>query len=157
MLVMKIQTGDALAFTHASQAWGRHFSLPWVPVDNSLRDYVHGKGPHLQGWSWSTLGNEGAPRDIAAAYLFLALFVVSLFRRWPWSARVLILVMTIAPIATGLVQSMGRYVLAAWPGFGVAAELPGERRRWILGVAVAALIALSVAVLHDWSHGLFIA
>ena len=157
MLVLKVQTGDALAFSHASQAWGRHFSLPWTPVNNSLRAYIHGTGPKLQGWSWSTLGNEGSPRDIVAAYLFLALFVVSLFRRWPWSARVLLLVMTIAPIATGLVQSMGRYVLAAWPAFGVAAELPGERYRWLLAVPAVILIVLSVAVLHDWSHGLFIA
>ena len=82
---------------------------------------------------------------------------MSLWRPWPWSARLLILTMTLAPIATGIVQSMSRYVLAAWPAFGVAADLPATVRERVLGGVTLILIALSVAVLHDWSHGFFVA
>jgi dolichyl-phosphate-mannose-protein mannosyltransferase len=157
MVVMKQQAGNALAFSTGAQGWGRHFSLPWVPVNQSLRQYIRGSGPALQGWSWSTLATVGSPRDVAATYVFLFLFVVSMFRSWPWAARALIFTMTVAPITTGLVQSMDRYVLAAWPAFGVAAEVPRAWRPWLLGGVTAVLIALSVAVLHDWSRGLFIA
>ena len=157
MLVMKEQTGSALAFTRGSERWGRHLSVPWTPVNTSLRTYIRGIGPPLQGWSGSTLSILGSPRDIAATYLFLAIFLVSLWRRWPWSARMLILTMTLAPIATGIVQSMGRYVLAAWPAFGVAADLPIRHRGRILGGITVIFAALSVMVLHDWSRGYFIA
>jgi hypothetical protein len=157
MLVMKVQAGNALAFTTGPEAWGRHLALPWAPVDATLRTYLHGGGPALAGWSWATASPIGSPRDVVATYLFLALFVVSLWRSWPWSARALILTMTLAPIATGLVQSMSRYVLAAWPAFGVAADIPIAWRRVVLGTVTVGLIALSVGILHDWSHGLFIA
>ncbi len=157
MLVMRLQTGNALAFTTGSEAWGRHLTVPWGPVDASLRAYLHGNGPALQGWAWSTLSTLGSPRDVVATYLFLALFVLSLWRPWPWSARALILVMILAPITTGIVQSMSRYVLAAWPAFGVAADIPASWRPRILGVVTLVLIAMSVAVLHDWSRGFFVA
>jgi len=157
MLVMKQQTGSAFAFTRGSEAWGRHLAVPWTPVNTTLRAYLHGTGPRLGGWSGSTASALGSVRDVVATYLFLALFVVSLWRPWPWSARILILTMTLAPIATGIVQSMSRYVLAAWPAFGVAADLPATVRARLLGVVTFILIALSVAVLHDWSHGYFIA
>ena len=157
MLVLKLQAGDAFAFSSGTQQWGRHVTLPWVPVNDAARAYLHGTGPPLAGWSWTTIDNTGSPRDLVATYLFLALFIVSVFRKWSWGARALILTMTLAPIATGIVQSMARYVLAAWPGFGVAAELPGKRRAWVLVPVVAVLVYLSVGVLHDWSRGLFIA
>jgi len=157
MLVMRQQTGSALAFTRGSEAWGRHLALPWTPVDTTLRAYLHGTGPRLGAWSGSTASALGSARDVVATYLFLALFVVSLFRPWPWSARVLILTMTLAPIVTGIVQSMSRYVLAAWPAFGVAADLRASERARVLRVVTLISIVLSVAVLHDWSRGYFIA
>ncbi|TML79061.1 MAG: hypothetical protein E6G04_06765 [Actinobacteria bacterium] len=157
MLVMKQQTGSALAFTRGSEAWGRHLTVPWTPVNTTLRAYLHGTGPRLGGWSGSTASALGSVRDVVATYVFLFLFLVSLWRPWPWSARILILTMTLAPMATGIVQSMSRYVLAAWPAFGVAADVPATVRSRVLGVVTLILIALSVAVLHDWSHGYFIA
>jgi len=157
MLVMKQQTGSAFAFTRGSEAWGRHLAAPWTPVNTTLRAYLHGTGPRLGGWSGSTASALGSVRDVVATYLFLFLFLVSLWRPWPWSARILILTMTLAPMATGIVQSMGRYVLAAWPAFGVAADVPATVRARMLGVVTLILIMLSVAVLHDWSHGYFIA
>ena len=135
MLVMKQQTGSALAFTRGSEAWGRHLTVPWTPVNTTLRAYLHGTGPRLGGWSGST-----------------ALTACS-----TPGTRILILTMTLAPMATGIVQSMSRYVLAAWPAFGVAADVPATVRSRVLGVVTLILIALSVAVLHDWSHGYFIA
>ena len=157
MLVMKQQTGSALAFTRGSEAWGRHLTVPWTPVNTTLRAYLHGTGPRLGGWSGSTASALGSVRDVVATYVFLFLFLVSLWRPWPWSARILILTMTLAPMATGIIQSMSRYVLAAWPAFGVAADVPATVRSRVLGVVTLILIALSVAVLHDWSHGYFIA
>ena len=157
MLVMKQQTGSALAFTRGSEAWGRHLTVPWTPVNTTLRAYLHGTGPRLGGWSGSTASALGSVRDVVATYVFLFLFLVSLWRPWPWSARILILTMTLAPMGTGIVQSMSRYVLAAWPAFGVAADVPATVRSRVLGVVTLILIALSVAVLHDWSHGYFIA
>ncbi|TMK80329.1 MAG: hypothetical protein E6G46_09495 [Actinobacteria bacterium] len=151
---MKQQTGSAFAFTRGSEAWGRHLAAPWTPVNTTLRAYLHGTGPRLGGWSGSTASALGSVRDVVATYLFLFLFLVSLWRPWPWSARILILTMTLAPMATGIVQSMGRYVLAAWPAF---ADVPATVRARMLGVVTLILIMLSVAVLHDWSHGYFIA
>jgi hypothetical protein len=158
MIVLRQQAGDAFAFTHGSEGWGRHLSLPWGPVNATLRAYVHGGGPHLQGWSWSTLSALGSPRDLIATYLFLALFIVSVVRPWPWSARAFILAMVLMPLATGIVQSMSRYVLAAWPAFAVAADVvPARARRSALGIATVAFVVVSIGVLRDWSNGLFIA
>jgi hypothetical protein len=69
----------------------------------------------------------------------------------------LILVMTLLPLVTGVISGTSRYVLAAWPGFGVMADIPPRFRPWLLGLWAAASIVLSVAVIHDWAEGLLIA
>jgi hypothetical protein len=99
---------------------------------------------------------EGSPRDVLAAYLFLGLSLVALFRPWPWSARAHLAIMTLVPLSTGVTIAMNRYVLAAWPGFAVAAELVERAPKWVRALLVAMLTAGTIAVVHDWSRGFLV-
>jgi mannosyltransferase PIG-V len=156
VLAQHVQAHDGLAFLSSPEAWGRKVSLPWTPLGSSIRAYVYGPRPGVAGWSWATIEHVGSPRDVLAAYLFLGLSLVSLFRPWPWAARTLLAVMTLVPLSTGVTIAMNRYVLAAWPGFAVAADLFDRAPRWVRALAIAMLAAGSIAVIHDWSKGFLV-
>lgn len=153
VIAQAVQAGDGLAFTTVESAWGRSLTTPWRALTTSLRSYLTGNGPPTRGWAFSTLSTTGSPRDVGAAYLFLALGLISLFRSWPWSARLLIFAMTLGPLSTAAVLSTNRYVLAAWPAFAVLGELLVSARRWLQAVVVSLFVAFSILVIHDWANG----
>jgi 4-amino-4-deoxy-L-arabinose transferase-like glycosyltransferase len=156
MVAQWLQAGSPLAYVSSQAAWGHRLTTPWHALTNSLSAYLHGSAPGLDGWAWSSISNLGSPRDLVAAYLFLALTIVAFFRKWPWTARTTLLVMTLFPLAGGIPLSMNRYVLAAWPGFGVLGELLERAPRVLRFAVIAGFAATSVLVLHDFSRGLFV-
>jgi hypothetical protein len=155
-IALAVQAGSPFAYVSTQSAWGHHVTTPWGAMTDSLRAYLYGDRPTLSGWSGSTPSNLGSPRDIVAAYLFIAMALLMLFRSWPWTARALLLLMTLFPLVGGVPLSMNRYVLAAWPGFGLMAELLGGAPRVLRWFVVGTFCAGSVLVIHDFSRGLFV-
>ena len=145
MAAQRAGMGDPLAFLDSQRAWDRHPSLPWTPLVDAVRALVvHGDD------------RLGAPLDVLAALLFVGLVVLAFRRPWPWSARTLLVLMVAVPLCSGLAASMGRFMLAAWPGFLVAGERLAEASPPVRVLVVGASAAVSLAVLSTWSHGTFV-
>jgi len=103
-------TGDFLAFSHVEAAWGRHWGNPGTVVWSSLTT------SDLNGhfWGWFTL-------------IFLLVVVCGVRRvrmsYWLWA-----LAMIVAPLATGTVMSMPRYVVPVFPFYLICAGMGGNAR-----------------------------
>jgi hypothetical protein len=141
IIAQHVQAGDGLGFTDAADAWYRKPSMPWTPIVIAVRSLRAG------------IHSFGTPLDLVAMAVFLGLAYLAFRRPWPWSARLLILTMVIAPMFTTLAASMARYMLAAWPAFAVAAD-----RRDDCSLAMKAGILLlagitTLGMLQDWSYG----
>jgi hypothetical protein len=155
MAAQAIQAHDPVAFVSSQSGWGIAFATPWHTLTASLHSYVHDGGPGVAGWAWSTVSNIGSPRDLVASYLLIALIIVAFYRAWPWTARTMMLAMVLLPLSGGVPLAMSRYVLAAWPGFGVGAELLDRAPRVVRWGIVLLLVAVSILVLHDFAAGLY--
>ena len=154
IVAQAFQTHDGLALASSQQAWGREPMAPWTAIEHSVRALAG--GATYDGWSASALESHGSPRDLVYALLFVGLGVAAAVLRWPWAAVTLLAGMVLFPLASG-VQSMTRYVYAAWPAFGVLADVLDRLPRWLSVLIVALLAATTVAVVHDWADGLFVA
>src|SRR5207244_11040266 len=103
-----LQAGNSLAFARAGRAWGRQPSSPWRPVGTALHAFIRGRALDI-----------GAPLDFLAAMLLVAAAVFVLRSAWPWSARPLLTTRVAVLLCSGLLTSMSRYALTAWPAFPV--------------------------------------
>jgi hypothetical protein len=140
-----LQAGSPFDFVSASAAWGRHLAGPWVPFVDGYRAWRSG-GAH----------SETVVFDLVAVAVFAWLTVLAFVRRWPWSARLLMVAMIAIPMTQNFVTSLGRYMLAAWPGVGVAAEwLETRTLPFRVGVFVLLVLA-SVLFLRLSSLGAFV-
>jgi hypothetical protein len=139
MVAQGLQAGSPLDFLVASEAWGRHLDGPWYPF--------------IRGWQAITGDDSHSVTvafDLAAVVLFIGLTVLAFVRRWPWPARLLMVAMVAIPMTQHFVTSLGRYMVAAWPGFGVAGEWLAGRDRPVkvgvtLSLALASLVFLRLA------------
>ena len=143
-VAQRIQTGDGLAFLHAQEAWHRGLSLPWTPIVTAVRTMRDGSTAF------------GSPLDLAALGGFVALAVLAFRRPGPWSARTLLVATVAVPMFAGLATSMGRYMLAAWPGFAVAAVRRDELTRPVKLALVLLAVLGTLPMLTDWAHGNFV-
>ena len=145
-VAQQLQAGDGLAFTRAQEAWGRELSWPWVAIARCVSALI-GRGDTLRG----------KPVDLVAIALFGVITVLAFRRPWPWSARVLLVGLTVVPLCTGSALSMVRLVLVAWPGFAVVADRRNDVDPRVQVAVVVGLALVTFAFLRTWADGLFIA
>jgi hypothetical protein len=139
------QAGNPVDFFSASEAWGRQLSWPWQPFVEGIR--IASQHPAYQ---------ETVVFDLAAAGVFVVLAAIAAVRRWPFVAWALMAAMVAVPLSQGFVSSLGRYMLAAWPGFAVAGVYVASRARpFQLGV-VFLLAVSSVVLLRLYSLRAFV-
>ncbi len=136
---------DALAFVHASSAWGRRPSSPMALLDGLL---IFPAG----GW-WAALKSGALPisnmMDLGFVILFFGLGLWLLKRRW-WTEAAFVLVGVALAASSGLLMSQGRYIWVLFPAFVPLAMAGG--RPWFDRLYTAlsiALLALFTALLAN--------
>ena len=107
-------SGDALAFKHASEAWGRKPNLFFIgPVVRYLMN------PYNVAESWNVhLLN-------AACVLLCFVCIYILVRRREWAFALYTLLSIIPPLSSGVMQSFERYTMGFFPVFialGIAVQ-----------------------------------
>jgi hypothetical protein len=107
-------SGDALAFKHASEAWGRKPTVFFIgPVIRYLMN------PHNVAESWNLhLLN-------AACVLLCFVCIYILVRRREWAFALYTLMSIILPLSSGVMQSFERYTMGFFPVFialGIAVQ-----------------------------------
>jgi Gpi18-like mannosyltransferase len=130
-------TGNAFAFAGVQGSWGRHAAAPWTPLVAFLQH------PSVVGEPWNLIA-----LNFAAALLILSAAVWWLIRR-QWSLGAYTLLSLLLPLASGSLQSMGRYAAVVFPVF-IAMAILGRR-----AAVDRAVVAVSVA-LFGWLTALMI-
>ena len=128
MIFLKVHTGSFLAFLEAQKFWPNRANgisgLRWIPTVLQTRPSA--------SWDFALVVIYMVPM-----VLFLALALYVLVRiDIVWGGFCLLVLL--APVPTGSLQSTNRYVLALFPCFVAAAKLLGDRA----AVAVAASAGL---------------
>jgi hypothetical protein len=146
MLYLQLRFGDALAFLHASQAWGR---APASPLEVVADLFIQ----PLQGWG-SALAAGALPLDnwldLFFVLGFLALGIVLLTQK-RWSEGVYVVIGVLLPFSSGLLMSQRRYVWVLFPAFLLLARW-GENP-WVDRIIfVFSLLGLGVftAMFANW-------
>ena len=110
-----IHTGNPLASFQNEALWGRHLSAPWTTLATSLLNPTPAD-PH--DWNFWLLNN-------VAALGFLGV-VVWAFIRLPVIYAFYALTAVLAPLASGSMQSLGRYYVVVFPAFILLALWSGH-------------------------------
>lgn len=146
MIYLARQFGDALAFLHASNAWGRTPANLLATLAELLR-----RPP--QGWL-SALSAGALPLDNWLDLLFVILFVVLgivLLVQKRWSEGVFVVLGAILPFSSGLLMSQRRYMWVLFPAFILLARWGGNP--WvdkIIFVVSLLLLGLFTAMFANW-------
>ncbi|HKV37339.1 MAG TPA: mannosyltransferase family protein [Pyrinomonadaceae bacterium] len=99
-------SGDALAFKHAAEAWGRKPSLFFLPP---LVRFLY--PPHVIADPWNIyLLSTGA-----AVLCFICIYILT--KRREWALALYTLMSVIIPLSSGVTQSLGRYSMGFFPVF----------------------------------------
>lgn len=99
-------TGDALAFMHASESWGRK---PSIFILGPLFRYLTHPYEIVAGWHFNLLNACCALLCFYAIYVFV--------RRREWAFALYTLMSIVIPLSTGVLQSLGRYTMGFFPVF----------------------------------------
>jgi hypothetical protein len=135
--------GDAFAFLHSEEAWGRSLSWPWVPIADGIGDVVEqlpgiaaeavlntGCIVTLLVVAGHQLGRELRRREVGTEPLGL------------WGAAA-----SVVPLLSRLVGSMARYSVTAWSAIALLAALllrmPRAVRYGFWGLSSAASFLLA--------------
>ncbi len=109
--------GDPLAFTHASAAWGREPSSPWIMLGELFTRPEGGWGAalsagliHLDNWM-----------DFLFVISFLAMGLVLLGQK-RWSEGAFVTLGALVPLFSGLLMSQRRYMWVLFPAFVLLAR-----------------------------------
>lgn len=146
MLYLQLTFGAPLAFLHASAAWGRAPTSPWVTITELLRQ-------PLEGWG-SALAAGRLPLDNWVDFCFvlgfLALGVIALAKR-RWSEAVFLLTGCLISLSSGLLMSQRRYVWVLFPAFILMAQW-GKRPWFDRLVMTLSLLGLGLftALFANW-------
>lgn len=156
LLIFDRSTGHPFAPFRSQAAWGRGLSAPWVPLADAI-DHIIDKAP---GFALETSMN------VVVTLLFLGVAgaaVVAALRHvqrgeapdLPLAPSLWALVATTTPQFTGLITSMLRYVLGAWPGFVLAAVFTRDRPR-LRAAALGGQAVLSVVLVVRYGRGIWV-
>lgn len=99
-------TGDALAFKHASEAWQRKPSFFFLGA--LIRYLIH---PHTVAEAW----NIHLLNAAAALLCFVAIYVLARRRQWAFALYTFLSVLM--PLSSGILQSLERYTMGYFPMF----------------------------------------
>ncbi|MBA3943687.1 MAG: hypothetical protein H0X37_03900 [Herpetosiphonaceae bacterium] len=124
MFYLQRTFGDALAFAHASAAWGRKPGSPLVMVRQLLER-------PSEGWIAALLRTH-IQLDHSIDALFVLLFLILgcvLLRQRRWSEAVFVLLGAVLSLSSGLWASQRRYMWVLFPVFILLARW-GERQ-WV--------------------------
>jgi hypothetical protein len=129
MLILKYQVGDPTAFASALTHWGRHPSLPWVPIAEALGKLTPGLP--------ASASQVQPMLDAITAIAFLAMAGVMAWRRYPIAFTAFVAFGVLLPLCTYNLTSMNRYVLVLFPAFFFLAQVADKRplleRLWLFG------------------------
>ena len=146
MWYLSRQFGDALAFIHASSAWGRTPATLLMTLSDMLT-----RPP--QGWL-RAIGDGALPLDnwldLSFVLFFLALGVVLLVQK-RWSEGIYVVSGVVIPFSSGLLMSQRRYVWVLFPAFILLARW--GKNIWverIIFVVSLLLLGLFTAMYSNW-------
>ena len=128
-------TGNPLAFSDIQVAWGRAPSLPSKPITDYLEQ------PYRIVLPWNPL-----VLNVGSVLLGIAAIAWSCLRRH-WGMATLVALTIVAPLATGTLMSMTRYLLIAFPIYLMLADFAVRRPvagGLLLGVSATSMGALVV-------------
>jgi len=146
MLYLQLVFGDALAFLHASSAWGREPVSPLGTIAELLQR-------PMEGWGNAILASR-LPLDNWVDFFFVIVFLalgVMLLAKRQWSEGVFVLMGTLIPFSSGLLMSQRRYVWVLFPAFILLAKW-GERSWFDRLIMVLSLMGLGLftALFANW-------
>lgn len=135
MAELHAASGNAFAFSDIQQAWGRHPTLPLAPFIEVLQQ------PRIaiEDWNFRYLNLAAAIGGIAAC--------VALWRRREPSLAAFLVLGLLAPLATGTLMSLARYLFGLFPlslAIADATANRGVERGWF-AVSTALLALMSAA------------
>ena len=154
MLVQHEQAGDAIAFLHHQDDWGRSITFPWTTLREGIGALKSGQ-PRLAKWL-DLLGITAMGLAVLWALWPRSRNARRRIRPLPPEAWMLTVAILIVPLCSGLLSSMNRYVASAWSGFVLLAawlQTASARVRWVV---YGALAVASVVFLRYWARGEFI-
>lgn len=140
------QFGDALAFLHASDAWGRTPATLLVTLADMLTR-------PSQGWL-RALGDGALPLDnwldLSFVISFFILGIILLAQK-RWSEGIFVVLGVVIPFSSGLLMSQRRYVWVLFPAFILLARW--GKNIWverIIFVVSLLLLGLFTAMFGNW-------
>lgn len=111
-------SGDALAFIHASAAWGRK---PTIFLLTPLITYLLHPYEIVAGWHFNLLNAS------CALLCFYCIYI--LVRRREWALAAYTVMSVVIPLSTGVLQSLERYTMGFFPVFiGLAIAARSDHR-----------------------------
>ena len=146
MLYLTRNFGDALAFLHASNAWGR------TPAA-LLKTLAELAAQPPQGWL-RALADGALPLDNWLDLLFVLSFIVLgaiLLAQKRWSEGVFVVLGAVTPFSSGLLMSQRRYMWVLFPAFIILARW--GKHTWvdrIIFVVSLLLLGLFTAMFANW-------
>lgn len=144
------QTGDALAWMHAQQPWGRGLSAPWTPVLSAAHDIA------------AKLPDPALELALNLAAIGLVALGAAVLLRWahrehaPVSVAAWTFTAWLVPLGTTVVSSQVRFALGAWPALA-AWSITGRHGRPIRVAAIVTGVALTVVFLARWADDAWVA
>jgi X-X-X-Leu-X-X-Gly heptad repeat protein len=154
MYVQHQQAGDALAFLHHQDDWGRSFTFPWTTLREGIGALKSGT-PRL-ATGLDLLGITAMGLAVIWSLWPRSRNARRAMRPLPTEAWLLTVAILIVPLCSGLLSSMNRYVAAAWSGFVVLAAWLQTAKPWVRWVVYGALALASVVFTRYWAEGEFI-
>jgi hypothetical protein len=154
MYAQREQAGDALAFLHHQDDWGRSLTFPWTTLREGIGALKSGQ-PRLAKWL-DLLGITAMGLAVLWALWPRSRKARRRMRPLPPEAWLLTVAILMVPLCSGLLSSMNRYVASAWSGFVLLAawlQTADRRVRWVV---YGALAVASVFFTRYWAHGTFI-
>lgn len=99
-------SGDALAFKHAAEAWGRKPSIFFL---GPLFKFLFPPHTIAEAWNVYVLSTGAAVLCLVCIYI--------LIRRREWALALYSLMSVMLPLSSGVTQSLGRYTMGFFPVF----------------------------------------
>jgi hypothetical protein len=125
-------SGDALAFLHASAAWGRK---PSAFILGPLFSYLVHPYEIVAGWHFNLLN------ACCALLCFFAIYV--LVRRREWALSLYTFMSVLVPLSTGVLQSLERYTMGFFPVFiALAVAVKSERQDYAIRFVFVFLLGI---------------
>jgi hypothetical protein len=139
LVTMQVQVGDAFAFLGVQDDWGRSVEWPWASVVQGVENLTPRYGtvmvPALVARNFDLWA-------VGIVVIGIGYLAVSRRPRFPMEAWMLGLAMIALALASSVLASFNRFVLADWVIYPAYASLLGRLPKWW---RIAALVVLAVA------------